>query len=208
MPKTQKILTIGLWCLAVVAMVALVASGMLRRQHPDELNAGADQLDISKPLFAVPAFSLLDQNGKPFSLDDLKGHVWVADFIFTRCSGPCPIMTSRMARMQQALGDSPVRLVSFSVDPEHDTPEVLKAYGERFGVDDARWKLATGPRSTIDELAVAMKVGRAGGSGPMQHSTYFILVDRDGMIRAFFGGQEEQGWQKAAAAAQRLASEK
>ena len=81
---------------------------------------------------SVPDFTFQERSGKDIHLSDLNGRVWIADFIFTRCQGQCPLMSGRMAELQEALKTSGVKLVSFSVDPEHHTPEVLSAYARRF----------------------------------------------------------------------------
>ncbi|MDQ6940295.1 MAG: SCO family protein, partial [Verrucomicrobiota bacterium] len=82
-------------------------------------------------LGTIPEFRLTNQNGQPFGSADLKGKIWVADFIFTSCPGPCPIISSRMAEMQKPLEKSDVHLVSFTVDPQNDTPKVLHEYADR-----------------------------------------------------------------------------
>ena len=94
--------------------------------------------------------------GSTVSTADFKGKIWVANFIFTRCAGPCPMMTSRMAELNQALGNkaTDVELVSITVDPEYDTPEVLKQYGEQAGASPDRWKFLTGPKDQIETVVM------------------------------------------------------
>src|SRR5688572_30574634 len=117
MSRTQKSLTIAMWALLVIAMLSFVASGMWRGREPEP-----------ERLFEVPEFRLVDQNGKPFTKKDLGGKVWIADFVFTQCAGPCPLMTLSMAELQKELAGSPIQFVSISVDPGRDKPEVLKKY--------------------------------------------------------------------------------
>jgi cytochrome oxidase Cu insertion factor (SCO1/SenC/PrrC family) len=108
----------------------------------------------SKPLPVlgeIPPFELLNQQGHKFDRSALEGHVWVADFIFTNCEGPCPRMTSRMHAIQKATGAG-IKLVSFSVDPQRDTPQALAEYGKKFAADDARWTFLTGDPATLDML--------------------------------------------------------
>src|SRR5690348_7472480 len=93
----------------------------------------------------VPQFNLVAENGEPFDAASLTGHVWVANFVFTKCTGPCPTMTRRM-RQIQAQSQS-VRLVSFSVDPANDTPSALAAYAKNFSPDFARWHFLTGEQA-------------------------------------------------------------
>jgi len=147
--------------------------------------AARDLLSRLPMLGEVPEFELTERSGQALDLDDLRGHIWVADFIFTHCAGPCPLMTSKMARLQTATAHLPdVRLVSFSVDPERDTPEVMSAYADRYGADPSRWFFLTGPMETITHLAVnGFKVGSI--EDPILHSTLFILVDETGAIRAY-----------------------
>lgn len=136
---------------------------------------------------SVSRFSLTDSSGSSFSSSSLLGKVWVADFIFTSCTGPCPIMTSKMKRLQeQWKGEVRVHFVSVSIDPETDTPEALRAYAEKFDADIDQWAFLTGPKERIIDLASGtFKVG-AGGEDPNLHTTRFVLVDRAGVIRGYY----------------------
>ena len=151
-------------------------------------------------LGTVPAFTLTADDGRAVSADDLRGQVWIADFIFTRCPSQCPMLTANMAKVQKALPADPagvVRLVSFSVDPGYDTPEVLRAYGERFGADTTRWAFLTGDRAALYTLirdGFHLAVGEAPDSaGMITHSDRFILVDRDLRIRGYYSGSDPEG---------------
>jgi protein SCO1/2 len=138
----------------------------------------------------VPDFSFTERSGKLVTLSDLKGKIWVADFIFTSCSGPCPIMSAQMAEVQKGLdGTDNVKLVSISVDPKRDTPEVLKKYSDQFGATD-KWFFVTGKDEDIQRLA---KKGfkLAAGEDPLIHSTRFILVDRNGKIFGYYDSNDE-----------------
>jgi protein SCO1 len=132
----------------------------------------------------VPQFQLFDQEGQKFQRSDLDGHVWVADFIFTNCEGPCPRMTSHMHEIQKATRPG-VKLVSFTVDPERDTPQALAAYGRKFSADDSRWTFLTGNPGTLNMLdRDAFKLGTLGAG--MDHSTRFVLIDQKGRIRGYY----------------------
>ena len=155
----------------------------------------------------VPDFSLIGNDGQPLSQDRLAGKVWVADFIFTHCPGLCPMLSAQMARVQEALAraNSPVHLVSFSVDPANDTPEVLRAYADRFRADKDRWLFATGDRAALYSLigqgfrlAVAERAENqnADGEGLITHSDRFVLVDRDLQIRGYYHGTDDQSVQQ------------
>jgi protein SCO1/2 len=117
----------------------------------------------------------------------LDGHVWVADFIYTTCDGPCPMMSSKMHLIQdQTAAEMPdVRFVSFTVDPVHDTPAVLAEYGKHFKQDAARWVFLTGEPARLNDLGLnGFKLN--GVDGSMSHSTRFALVDRRRRIRGYY----------------------
>jgi protein SCO1/2 len=121
MGRSQKILTVTLWGVLVLAMVAVIGAGVLDKVR--KVSKPAEPLPI---LFMVPSFTLTDQNAQPFGDKQLAGHVWIADFIFTQCAGPCPLMTMAMSKLQKSIPDKSVRLVTITADPIHDTPAVLK----------------------------------------------------------------------------------
>lgn len=129
---------------------------------------------------------MVDSLGRAFDSKSLAGQVWVADFIYTNCPGPCPLMTSRMHRLEQRLrNDNDVRLVSISVDPERDTPAVLNDFAHRFGGPTSQWVFLTGTPDTIHLLAFqTFHVGDV--IGKMDHSTKFVLVDKRSAIRGYY----------------------
>lgn len=138
----------------------------------------------------VPEFQFTNQDGQPFGSAQLKGKIWIADFIFTSCPGPCPIISSRMSEMQRPLENSDVHLVSFTVDPETDTPEVLRGYAERLKARPGRWDFLTGSESALysfikDGFKLAVSDG-ADELGVPVHSTRAALVDRRGKIRGYY----------------------
>jgi len=141
-------------------------------------------------LGAVPAFTLTDQNGTTFeSASKLDRQVWVADFMFTTCPGPCPLMSSQMHQVQKALEAEGIRLVSFTVDPEHDTPAVLLEYGQRFKASPGVWHFLTGSRADLNHLSKdVFKLGFV--DGQLVHSTRFVLVDRHSQIRGYYSTSE------------------
>ena len=152
--------------------------------------------------FALPDFSLTDQAGENLSLGDLAGRVWIADFIFTRCAGTCPMQTAEKAKLQPAIaalpGGEDARLVTFTVEPEHDTPEVLKAYAETHGADLSRWSFLTGARGDLWNLSangfkLAVAEDAKNAAMPILHSSHFALVDRLGRVRGLYNGLEQSG---------------
>lgn len=144
----------------------------------------------------VPDFQLTAQTGQSIDRYSLMGHVWVADFIFTTCPGPCPMMSSRMREVQAATAATPdVHLVSFTVDPAHDTPDVLAAYAKHFLAQPERWHFLTGPQTTLNHLGLdGFHLNAVDGS--LDHSTRFALVDRAARIRGYYSFTDD-GFPKA-----------
>ncbi|HEX8281219.1 MAG TPA: SCO family protein [Chthoniobacterales bacterium] len=157
----------------------------------------------------VPGFQLTNQNGQPFGSEQLAGKIWIADFVFTSCRGPCPIISSRMSEMQSPLKQSDVHLVSFTIDPETDTPDVLREYADRLHAQPGRWDFLTGPKEAIYDLTMngfKLAVAEGGEDGPV-HSTRAALVDRRGTIRGYFDITAPDGVAKILAAANQLLKE-
>ena len=144
------------------------------------------------PVFnTVPDFRLTAENGREFNGRDLAGKVWVANFIFTNCMGPCPRMTNEMRKVQDSLDKRlGVRFVSFTIDPERDTPEVLAAYGRRFRADPERWRFLTGEMKELHRLKHdAFMLGDV--NGQLEHSTKFVLIGRDMRVRGYYDTAED-----------------
>ena len=148
----------------------------------------------------VPSFQLVNQNGQAFGSAQIAGKIWIADFIYTTCPGPCPMISSRMSELQKPLEKTDVHLVSFSVDPEKDTPEVLRGYAEKLQAEPVRWDFLTGPKSTIYKLSHdGFKLAVSDGSdaeGIPVHSTRMVLVDRHGQIRGYYDAAEADAMTK------------
>jgi len=140
-------------------------------------------------LWPAPPFTAVDQHGRRITEQDLRGHVWVADFIFTRCTSACPIMTAKMILVQKATPHAEVRFVSFSVDPDHDTPEVLKQYASIWKGDESRWLLLSTDRKMLYHTAAGMRVAimpTDDQADPVLHSSLFLLVDQQGQVRRVY----------------------
>ncbi len=151
------------------------------------------QSDLPK-LFPVPNASLVNENGQRVNLVSNKGFVTVYDFIYTNCSGTCPMMTASMRRLTPKVPKgASVRFVSISVDPARDTPSKLRDYAQRVRNDD-RWTFLTGDRKTIVDLSVngfKLAAGDPGPAGdPLLHSSKFAVADKSGMIREYYGGTD------------------
>jgi protein SCO1 len=144
----------------------------------------------------IASFTLTNQSGNAVSLADVRGKVWVADIIFTRCPGPCLKMTRQMKELQNALPpESQVKLVTLTTDADFDTPPVLKAYAERFGADTNRWMFLTGTRQDIAKLAIDSLKLTAIEKKPEEresvqdlfvHSTIFVIADKQARLRGVF----------------------
>lgn len=152
------------------------------------------------PVFGVlPDFSLTDQESRSVQKKDLQGMVWVADFIYTSCGSACPMLTQRMGELRSQLGDdTSVRMVSFTVDPENDTPERLKDYADRFHADPQDWLFLTGASEEVRKTVVEgfkLSLGKETGSTDVFHSNKFVLMDQSSRIRGYFeadpGGLKE-----------------
>lgn len=153
-----------------------------------------DQLQLT--YWPVTDFALTERSERTVTLADLKGKVWVADLFYSTCPGPCPLLSSRLSEVQKAIGDDDrVRLVSISIDPEKDTPAVLRQYAERFEAGE-RWLFLTGTKTAIRELALkGFKLPFAetpGAAEPIIHSTRLILIDQAGTIRGVYEGAGEE----------------
>jgi protein SCO1 len=173
-------------------LIPLITLGLLLWLRQLEVNALQKRTVSSYG--TVPAFQLTNQNGQPFGSAQLSGKIWIADFIYTTCPGPCPMISSRMSELQKPLEKTDVHLVSFSVDPEKDTPEVLRGYAEKLQAEPARWDFLTGPKSVIYKLSHdGFKLAVSDGSdaqGIPVHSTRMVLVDRRGQIRGYYDATE------------------
>lgn len=213
---------------ASVGTTTLIAMNVLRRptHRPDEptrqLRGGivtATPGDTPPVLLTLAPFTLIDQMDQPFGSQQLRDKVWIADFIFTRCAGPCPMMTSRMAQLQDQLSQHHRRdeivLVSITVDPEHDTPAVLQAYARLAHASDTRWRFLTGHPDNIHALVRSgfrLPVGTDSDNAnntnmPIFHSQKFALVDRSGRVRGYYDALTDEGRQELLTDLQRVVSE-
>ena len=173
------------WAIVAVALVALAVTRSVTVATP---SSGSHWLP---DYGSVPGFSLTDQSGRVMTGGELDGRVWVADFIFTSCPSQCLLMTDQLRGLQRTFADmKDLRFISFSVDPEHDTPEILSAYARSHGADP-RWILLTGERQGIVQLCrdgfrLSVDDGATGHGDPITHSTRFVLIDREGRIRGYY----------------------
>lgn len=179
-----------------IALVLLIASWPIVR---------ATRLEMPKApptYFQIPPFELTDHTGKPFGTTNLQGRIWIANFVFTSCRTICPELTQTMSKLQRrvkAMGDT-VMLVSFSVDPERDTPEVLAEYAKKYKANPRRWRFLTGAYADIEKLVVQgfkmpMDPGTSSATPSLieiTHGSRFMLIDTHGRVRGFYEPTEEQ----------------
>lgn len=171
--------------IAIAAL--LIATYLLKNSEPEN----------SLPVIGnIPDFEFVNSEGETINLTSLKGKVWVADFIFTTCNMACPIMTGNMNIIHKKYKQNDdVRLVSISVYPEYDTPEVLTKYAAQYNADTNRWYFLTGEESTVQEVIKdGFKIGDY--EDIIFHSEKFALVDRSGMIRAYYNGMKTEDMKK------------
>jgi len=174
--------------------------------------AGSGCGGSSPPSRRLPDFALTAvtaDGASPFDRRALQGRVWIADFVYTTCRGPCPLLSADMASLQRRLPPS-VGLLSFTVDPDHDSPEVLAVYARRFGADPQRWFFLTGDRPELarllrDGFQVASAEDAAAGPGRnITHTTRFVLIDARGRLRGYFDGSDPAALDALVIAAKRL----
>jgi protein SCO1 len=192
------------------AVLAVLASAELRRP-PESADrfafASSDGGELPK-LWRAPSFSLVDQHHRPVTLASLRGEPFVADFIFTQCTSACPILTSRMVMLQRSLAGRPVRFVSFSVDPAHDTPEVLAAYAARWNAAETRWSLLASSDASLSDVSAGFRVATGkthDDANPILHANLFFLVDADGFVRGIYSSTSQNEVARLTADVRRLA---
>ncbi|HTB22572.1 MAG TPA: SCO family protein [bacterium] len=203
MDGPEKFLKQALAFMAVVVL-ALGAWAVATWRTPTE----ADKMGFVA-LGRVPRFILADQDGRPFDSAALKGKVWAAAFIYTRCTTSCPLITYQMAQLQKKWAkQADFRLVSVTVDPLHDTPQILQDYARTYGADPKTWTFLTGPPGQVYDLIEKgflasvhrMSVEEKGKKVDIPHSTNIVVVDRQGNLRGIFEGVLESDWTRMDAA--------
>jgi cytochrome oxidase Cu insertion factor (SCO1/SenC/PrrC family) len=183
----------------VVGAGIVLGTALWLKLGPRPFGSGADDSAGGLNQYgSVPDFSLTERSSATVSLADLKGKIWIADFIYTTCTDTCPLQTAIMAKLQQEYAGKPkVQLVSFSVDPERDTPQVLAQYAAKYQADTRRWYFLTGQRDKIMSLirdgfhlSVAAFPRDSETSGMIPHSPRFVLIDSQARIRGYYDSRE------------------
>ena len=196
----------GRWALLSSFAALLLAASLM-------LSGCQKKLEPLPSLGHVGTFSLLDQRGAPLGADNLRGKVWVAAFFFTRCPSICPRITRRMRALQISANSAApgVSFVSFSVDPDNDTPPVLLAYAQRFGADPRNWSFLTGDlevvkRTVVEgfKLALDGKADPAAENGGIIHGSHLVLVDKTLTIRGYYRSDDDDDMKRILEDAARL----
>jgi protein SCO1 len=171
-------------CGAAATLLGSGCKGDSRAQRPLEIYG------------TVPAFAFTTQQNKSFTHEDLLGRVSIANFIFTRCPTVCPVFSMKMQRVAEQT-DASIQLISFSVDPEYDTPERLAAYARDFQADPTRWHFLTGEATEVRQTVEgALKIAMAdegldeNGLPDIVHGTHFVLLDSEGRIRGYYNSDD------------------
>jgi len=202
---TQKLILLAF---AVLVLAVLFGTTFWKWQVKLQRQGGGEEkpLEGLQAFGAVPQFSLIERSGRPIILSDLKGKVSIVNFIYTNCPDTCPIQSAQMRQLQEDFkNEKDLRLVSITVDPTRDTPEVLSEYAKRFGADPTRWLFLTGEKDTIYEFAQeGFRLGaveiphekRPASGATHTHSPRFVLIDREAQIRGYYVSTDANAMQR------------
>jgi len=192
----------------LAAALGLEAYSLRGAASPAEQYAWQQHAGGALPeLWSAPSFSFVDQHGKPATERELAGSVWIADFIYTQCTSACPLLSAKLALVRRQLADPRVKFVSFSVDPEHDKPDVLRSYEQNWGPEDARWSLLSTDPKGLGALAEGMRVAVSptqDPNDPILHTTLFFLVDSASKVRGAYDSTDDVALDRLVQDAQRL----
>jgi protein SCO1 len=198
MKQNVSIRNLTLMGFTVVFLSVLLGTAFWKWQKDLQGRAASEErpLEGLQTFGAVPPFSLTERDGRRITLSDLKGKVWIVNFIYTRCPDTCPIQSAQIRQIQDDFkSDKDLRLVSITVDPLRDTPEILSEYARRFHADPMRWLFLTGEKETIYKFAqegfhlgaVELPHDKRPESGATHtHSPRFVLFDREAQIRGYY----------------------
>ncbi len=181
---------------AVIGLGVILGTVLWLKLGPPPRVVLADRADDDglKQYGTVPDFTLTERSGKDVAMTELRGKIWIADFIYTTCTDTCPLQTATMAKLQKEFASKAnVQFVSISVDPERDTPQVLSAYADKHEADRQRWYFLTGQRDQVIKLvrdgfhlSVATLPDSLEGNGMIPHSPRFVLIDPQAQIRGYY----------------------
>lgn len=207
----MKKVLVGLVALGFAAsfIVFLTMRGRTRAPTQAEDFAHLPRKEVPPALWGSPDFSFRAHTGETVTRESLTGQPYVANFIFTTCRTVCPLMTAKMVRLQRQLVDVPMRFVSFSVDPDIDTAEVLAMYAKQWHPEEKRWLLLETTPPTLDAVVKGFHVVAQrtdGGLDAVMHSAVFVLVDARGVVRGVYDSEDPEDFKALAAAARVLTS--
>ena len=198
----------------VLLSAALCCSAACDEKAPSTTEHHISEQGTTLPVLSqVPKFSLTDEEGRAFGSRQLEGAPYLAAFMFTRCPTICPELTARMRQVRDAVlaENANLQLVSISVDPENDTPAVLKAYAKKHQADHPNWAFLTGDYKTIAETSEqGFKVGLSGKADESKpdlgitHGSHLVLVDANGNIRGYFRSSDDKSVNEIVAALKNL----
>jgi cytochrome oxidase Cu insertion factor (SCO1/SenC/PrrC family) len=219
-PKSRG-LSIFLWVTggALWLLVLVLAAGMYLRRGNSEPSGDVEVVDAAAggeeaaatsvkasrdetPIWnpdGVADFSFTERSGKTITKQELLGKPWIVGFIFTRCAGPCPKVSGQMSLLQDALADDDVRLVTMTVDPDYDTPEVLTRYAKAYGADAEKWLFLTGDKEELyafitREFLQTVEEMQGEDRKPgfeVLHTTNLMLIDENGVVRGKYNAQND-----------------
>lgn len=191
------------YSLILSAAILIFAIWFFAKKYQLDQKATVNSMPVISQLQAL---SLIRNDQTQISEQDFKNHIWVLNFFFTRCQGPCPMMSQKMARLQKEFSQfESIRLASISVDPEHDTPQVLTEYGQKYQANNQKWWFLTGNKQDIISLGVNIFKLPA-TEQPDMHSVRFILIDQNGGIRGYYDSNVSEDLDKLIEHAKALAS--
>ena len=186
---SRRILLFFTIAAGIAALGLELANGSMASRPPRPIHRLAGSANEPLPtLWPAPRFALVDQAGQTRSSEELRGSVWIADFIFTHCSSVCPVLTAKMVQLQRAIRDPRVRFVSFSIDPERDTSDALREYARRWAPDETRWTLLATTKQSLAAVVAGMKTFVQTQPDPNAelHTSEFFLVDGQGRLRGLY----------------------
>ncbi len=195
----------GLTAIAFAALITACSTGEKKLPIYGEREAVTKTVDgkevVDTVYHTIPAFAFVNQYGDTVTQKDLDGKIYISDFFFTSCPTICPVMKKQMIKVYEEIKGNPeVMILSHSIDPAHDTPEVLNEYAKDLGVTGKQWQFVTGPKEKIYEIGQGSYMVTANedslAEGGYIHSGAFILVDKQKRVRGMYDGTTEDGTQK------------
>lgn len=204
MSRRSVVLSTVLLAIAAFAVAFTIAAKRGAPAAPSRTPSPATSSSGLPVMWQMPAFSFRDQNDRPTTAGELRGHVVIADFVFTTCTSICPLITAKMALLQRRLTNEKLRFVSFSVDPARDSPEALKKYASEWRPGESRWVLLSTTPDGLQKLAAGMFVAVEPAKDDIAHSNLFFLVDAQGGVRGIYESNRDDAIERLVQDSQKL----